>query len=70
MTTTKPTAAQFLSIAKEAAFLTAALLDKTLNEKARLLEVKSSLAELLPQLQTLGFMEAWERDGGFGVSCP
>ncbi len=64
MQTTKPTAAQLRSIAKEAAFLTAALLDPAMDDKGRQLEVRASLAELLPQLRSLGFMEAWERDGG------
>ena len=65
---TKPTTPQLRSIAKEAAFLAAALVDKTMDAKARLLEVQASLAELLPQLQAAGLMETWEREGGtFGI---
>lgn len=67
---TKPTTPQLRSIVKEAAYLAAALLDKTLDDKARANEVRTSLEALLPQLQAWGFMEAWERDGGFGVGCP
>jgi len=64
MQTTKPTATQLRSIAKEAAFLTAALLDPAMDDKGRQLEVRSSLAELLPQLRAVGLMAPWERDGG------
>ena len=39
-----------------------------MNEKERQLEVHDSRAELLPELQGLRLMEAWEREGGFGVS--
>lgn len=55
-------------IATEAASLAAVLSDQTLTEKARALEVRDTLAILIPQLQAAGLMEAYEREGGtFGI---
>jgi len=58
---------QLTSIAKEAAFIAAVLSDSTLEPVRRARELRDSLAILMPQLQELGLMEAYERGEGFGV---
>jgi len=61
-------AEQLQSIAREAAFIAAVLSDQSITDKSRGRELKASLEILIPQLEALGLMEAYERDGGgFGI---
>ena len=71
MSTTTSTPAtpleQLQSIAKEAAFLVAALSDKTMDDRARAAEVAASLKILAPQLWPLGVLDPYLRGEGMGI---
>ena len=55
-------------IAKDAAFLTAALLDPFMDQATKTREVKDTLKDLLPQLEAAGLMVEFKQEtGGYGL---
>ena len=58
---------QLQSIAREAAFLVAALSDKMMSEEDRAREVAACLEILVPQLWPLGVLDPYLRGEGMGI---
>lgn len=62
------TKTQLQEIAKDAAFLLAAMGDRTMTPEGKRKEIADTVADLQPKLKAAGFMEAFRQDhGGYGL---